>query len=203
MGLNFECYFYEFVYNNMRLATVDSKQHIMFSYFCIMFGKDLGYYWAHRFFHEWHILWVGHSVHHSGEDYNLGCALRQGVLQPVTGWIFYTPLALLGFHPAAYAAHAQLNLLFMFLIHTDVIGRLPFGLEYIFNSPSSHRMHHRPPGNCNYAGIFIIWDRMFGTYEAETERLDVFGNKCVCHDFTCCIFNIWSLHIAHIAQLLK
>lgn len=177
MGLNFECFFYDFVYNNMRIATVNSKEHVMFSYFCLLFGKDLGYYWAHRMFHEYHIMWVGHSVHHSGEDYNLGCALRQGVGQPMFGWLFYTPLALLGFHPNAYAAHAQLNLLFMFLLHTDCVGRMPLGIEYIFNTPSAHRMHHRPPGNCNYAGMLIIWDRMFGTYEPELERHDVYGKS--------------------------
>ncbi len=60
-------------------------------------------------------------------------------------------------------------------IHTDLIDRLPLGLEYVFNSPMAHRMHHRPPGNCNYAGMFILWDRMFGTYEVELERKDYYG----------------------------
>ena len=72
-------------------------------------------------------------------------------------------MAFLGFHPNAFAAHAQLNTYFMFWIHTELVGRLGL-LEYIINTPSAHRMHHRPPGNCNYAGALIIWDRMFDTY---------------------------------------
>mmetsp|Transcript_34937 Transcript_34937/g.93463 ORF Transcript_34937/g.93463 Transcript_34937/m.93463 type:complete len:98 (-) Transcript_34937:934-1227(-) len=87
--------------------------------------------------HEWHVMWIGHSVHHSGEDYNMATGLRQGVVQPMMGYMYW--------------------------IHTDLVNRLPLGLEYIFNTPMAHRMHHRPPGNCNYAGMLIIWDRMFGT----------------------------------------
>lgn len=175
VGLNFESTMYTMVYNHCRLATINAKEHPLFVYFALMLGKDLGYYWAHRCMHELHVLWVGHSVHHSGEDYNLATGLRQGVTQPILGWIFYIPLALCGFHPTAFSAHAQLNTLYMFWIHTDLIGRLPFGLEYIFNSPMAHRMHHRPPGNCNYAGMLIIWDRMFGTYIPEITRMDVYG----------------------------
>mmetsp|Transcript_34940 Transcript_34940/g.93472 ORF Transcript_34940/g.93472 Transcript_34940/m.93472 type:complete len:352 (-) Transcript_34940:11-1066(-) len=125
--------------------------------------------------HEWHVMWIGHSVHHSGEDYNMATGLRQGVVQPMMGWIFYIPLALLGLHPAPFRAHAQLNTLYMYWIHTDLVNRLPLGLEYIFNTPMAHRMHHRPPGNCNYAGMLIIWDRMFGTYVPEVVRQDVYG----------------------------
>jgi hypothetical protein len=124
--------------------------------------------------HEYHALWIGHSVHHSGEDYHMGPGLRQGVGQAFT-WPFYLPFALLGFHPHAFAAHEQLNTLYMFWIHTDLVNRLPFGLEYVLNSPMAHRMHHRPPGNCNYTGMFIIWDRLFGTYRAAEVRKDIYG----------------------------
>ena len=79
--------------------------------------------------HEWHGMWIGHSVHHSGEDYNMATGLRQGLQQPMVGWIFYMPLALMGLHPAAFRAHAQLNTLYMYWIHTDLINRMPFGLE--------------------------------------------------------------------------
>ena len=122
----------------------------------LLLGVDCGYYWAHRMMHEWHIAWVPHSVHHSGETYNLATALRQGAFQPLFSWVFYLPLALLGFPPNAFAGHSQLSTLYMYWIHTELVNRLPFGLEYIFNSPMAHRMHHRPPGNCNYAGM-LIW----------------------------------------------
>lgn len=164
-----------------------------------MLGKDLGYYWMHRALHEFHLAWSAHSVHHryshhprlpptpiaapnstthpphSGEDYNLATGLRQGLLQPMFGWPFYLPLAFLGFPPSAFSAHAQLNTMYMYWIHTDVVNRVPLGLEYILNTPMAHRLHHRPPGNRNYAGMFIIWDRIFGTYEAELVRKDLYG----------------------------
>jgi len=158
-----------------RLLEVDVKQNPYLSYFFLMLGKDLGYYWAHRFFHEFHLPWTAHSVHHSGEDYNLGTGLRQGALQPLFGWIFYVPIALCGFNPIAFEAHYQLNTLYMYWIHTDLVDRMPFPLEYIMNGPMAHRMHHRPPGNCNYAGVFIVWDRMFGTYQPELVRKDHYG----------------------------
>ena len=109
-------------------------------------SRDLGYYWFHRTLHEWHLLWSAHAVHHSGEDYNIGTGLRQGVLQPLFSWPFYLPCAFLGIHPHTFAAHAQLNTLYMLYIHTDVINRLPWPLEYVLNTPMAHRMHHRPPG---------------------------------------------------------
>ena len=163
MGFTIVTDFYRYVWDRHRWFDIDPKTNVMLCYLSCMVGKDLGYYWAHRFMHEFHILWAGHSVHHSGEDYHLGTALRQGVGQ-VFGFPFYLPMALLGFHPHTFAAHFQCNTLYMFWIHTDLIDRLPFPLEYILNSPMAHRMHHRPPGNCNYGGVFIVWDRLFGTY---------------------------------------
>ena len=175
IGLNFETTTYQWVYENFRFATIDAKEYPLFVYAALLLGKDFGYYWAHRSMHEWHVMWVGHSVHHSGEDYNMATGLRQGFTQPMLGWVFYAPLALCGFHPSAFSAHAQLNTLYMFWIHTDLVERLPLGLEYVFNSPMAHRMHHRPPGNCNYAGMLIVWDRLFGTFVPEVTRMDVYG----------------------------
>jgi len=139
----------------------------------LMMGVDFAYYWAHRCLHVFHIGWAAHSVHHSGEDYNLATALRQGALQPLMTWIFSLPLALV-FPAESVLIHLQLNTLYQFWIHTEFCGRLGF-LEYIFNTPFHHRMHHRPPGNCNYAGVLILWDRLFQTYKCETERQDHYG----------------------------
>lgn len=132
-----------------------------------LLGCDICYYFFHRFAHEYHIAWLGHSVHHSGERYNLATALRQGVVQSLFNWIFYLPLAALGLNPVTYIRHDRLNTIYQFWIHTEFIGRLPLVLEMILNTPSHHRLHHHPPGNCNYAGVLIIWDRLFNTFTPE------------------------------------
>lgn len=132
-----------------------------------MIGCDLSYYWLHRYAHELHALWGSHSIHHSGERYNFATALRQGSVQAAYGWFFYLPWAIIGLPPSQYFRHDQLNTLFQFWVHTEIVGRLPPLIELIFNTPSHHRLHHRPPGNCNYGGLFIIWDRLFGTLATE------------------------------------
>lgn len=132
-----------------------------------LLGCDLGYYLLHKYLHEFHLLWAGHSLHHSGERYNLATALRQGVFQPFFSWIFYLPLAAIGFPITQFLVHNKLNTLYQFWIHTEMIGRLPWWFELVMNTPSHHRIHHRPPGNCNYAGVLIIWDRLFGTFQSE------------------------------------
>jgi len=163
---------YSWVYNHWRLSTYEVDG--VFTWVVMFLGCDCAYYWMHRFAHTYHVMWNGHSVHHSGEDYNLATALRQGAMQGVFSWAFYLPLALAGFHPAVYLGHSALNTLGQFWIHTKLIGGLG-PLEYIFNTPSHHRCHHRVPGNCNYAGVLIIWDRMFGTFEAEVAQVEAYG----------------------------
>jgi len=135
-------------------------------------GIDFCYYWVHRAAHEINLLWAAHQVHHSSEDYNLTTALRQSVFQGFGAWPFYLPLAF--FIPPQHAIiHKELNLLFQFWIHTEIVDNLG-PLEYILNTSSHHRVHHGANRYCldkNYAGVLIIWDRMFGTFEAE--RSDV------------------------------
>lgn len=166
---------YTFVYNYCRLGTIPVKDAPVATFFALMLLKDCSYYWTHRVLHEYHLLWASHSVHHSGEDYNLSTGLRQGAIQHFLSVPFTLPMALFGFPPAAYGAHAQLNTMYQFWVHTDLVNRMPFGLEYVLNTPMAHRMHHRPPGNCNYGGVLIIWDRLFGTYMAEEVRKDYYG----------------------------
>lgn len=160
------------------------------SWFLLMMGVDLAYYWAHRCLHVFHLGWAAHSVHHSGEDYNLPTALRQGVLQPLMTWIFSLPLALV-FPAESILVHLQLNTLYQFWIHSEFCGRLGW-LEYLVNTPFHHRVHHRPPGNCNYAGVLIVWDRLFKTYITETERLDHYGLAEPVRSF-----NVWELNLQH------
>ena len=163
---------YLFLYENYRVCDVPLSGWP--SFIATLLAADLGYYWFHRMAHEWHIVWVGHSVHHSGQRYNLATALRQGATQCLFSWTTYLPMAILGFAPAQFVAHGQLNLLYQFWVHTEMVGHLG-PLELILNTPSHHRMHHRPPGNCNYAGVLIIWDRMFGTFVGEDRQVRSYG----------------------------
>jgi sterol desaturase/sphingolipid hydroxylase (fatty acid hydroxylase superfamily) len=139
----------------------------------LFFADDFCYYWYHRFAHRVRLFWSEHVNHHSSERYNLGTALRQSTLEPVYGFIYWLPLAFLGFHPLAIAVQAGVSLLYQFWIHTETIGRMGW-FEKFFNTPSHHRVHHGSNGiyiDKNYAGILIIWDKLFGTFQEE--RADV------------------------------
>ncbi len=131
--------------------------------------SDFAYYWAHRLSHEVNVLWIGHVVHHQSEDYNLAVALRQSVLQKVLLMWVYWPLAAMGFPPEVFLTCMAINLLYQFWIHTELIDKLG-PLEWVMNTPSHHRVHHgRNPEyiDRNHAGVFIIWDRIFGTFQEE------------------------------------
>jgi sterol desaturase/sphingolipid hydroxylase (fatty acid hydroxylase superfamily) len=134
-------------------------------------GKDLGYYAFHRASHENRFLWAAHVVHHSSERYNLSTALRQS-WTPLTSWVFYVPLVLIGVNPAILIMSGAINLLYQFWIHTEAIDRMWAPVEYVFNTPSHHRVHHGSNPQYldrNYAGILVLWDRWFGTFEPEVE----------------------------------
>ncbi|MCW5725508.1 MAG: sterol desaturase family protein [Maricaulaceae bacterium] len=135
---------------------------------------DFLYYWSHRFAHTVRWFWADHVVHHSSQHYNLTTALRQPWLSPLTLkfiW-FGSWMVLLGFPIAMIAFCSALNLIYQFWIHTEAVKRLPAPFEWLFNTPSHHRVHHATNPRYldkNYAGVFIIWDRMFGTFEAERD----------------------------------
>jgi sterol desaturase/sphingolipid hydroxylase (fatty acid hydroxylase superfamily) len=134
---------------------------------------DLAYYWFHRLSHEINFMWAAHIVHHQSEEYNLTVALRQSSFQPFMSMVFYWPLALLGFPPLVFAACASFNTLYQFWIHTREIQTLG-PLESILMTPSHHRVHHgRNPIyiDRNHGGTFIIWDKLFGTFEPESEEV--------------------------------
>lgn len=136
---------------------------------------DFLYYWSHRFAHTVRWWWADHVVHHSSQHYNLSTALRQPWLSPLTfKFIFFGSwLVLLGFPIAMVAFVSALNLVYQFWIHTEAVKRLPAPLEYVLNTPSHHRVHHATNPiylDRNYAGVFIIWDRMFGTFQAELDE---------------------------------
>ncbi len=135
-------------------------------------GVDFFYYWFHRWSHEVGAFWAAHVVHHQSEEYNLSVALRQGAFQPAFSWVFYLPLALVGFPPVMFLAVSSFNTLYQFWIHTRLIGRLG-PLEWVMNTPSHHRVHHaRNPKyvDRNHGGTLIVWDRLFGTFREEADE---------------------------------
>lgn len=132
--------------------------------------QDFLYYWFHRASHNIHWMWSAHVVHHSSQIMNFSTAFRQSLMYPLAGmWIFWTPMMLLGFDPKIVIAVVVLNLAFQFFVHTEIIGKLGL-IEKLFNTPSHHRVHHAiNPGyiDKNYAGVLIIWDKLFGTFVEE------------------------------------
>lgn len=136
----------------------------------LFFLDDLCYYAFHRAHHEIRLLWAIHVNHHSSEHYNLSTALRQPWLEPLVGQLFWLPLPLLGFPVEAVLFQQVVNLLYQYWIHTEQVDRMPPWFERVFNTPSHHRAHHGSNPEYldkNYAGILIIWDRWFGTFEPE------------------------------------
>jgi sterol desaturase/sphingolipid hydroxylase (fatty acid hydroxylase superfamily) len=136
-------------------------------------GEDFTYYWFHRTAHRIRWFWASHVIHHTSQHYNLSTALRQTWTgQFSLSFIFRLPLFLIGFPPKMILFCAGLNLVYQFFIHTEVVKRLPLGLEYWLNTPSHHRVHHGTNARYldrNYGGVFIVWDRLFGTFEAERD----------------------------------
>lgn len=136
---------------------------------------DFVYYWAHRIDHRSRWFWASHVVHHSSQHYNLSTALRQTWTGNLSGLFFLeAPLALLGFHPVMLAFVAGLNLVYQFFMHTEAIGRLPRWIELVFNTPAHHRVHHArdvPYLDCNFAGVFSLWDHLFGTSAVQLDEL--------------------------------
>lgn len=135
---------------------------------------DFLYYWSHRLAHTVRWFWADHVVHHSSQHYNLTTALRQPWISPFTLKFLWlgSAMVFVGFHPALVAFVGALNLIYQFWIHTEAIKRCPAWFEAIFNTPSHHRVHHATNPlylDRNYAGILIIWDKMFGTFQPELD----------------------------------
>jgi sterol desaturase/sphingolipid hydroxylase (fatty acid hydroxylase superfamily) len=146
------------------------------SWIVLLFAEDCCYYWFHRVHHEVRFLWACHVNHHSSQYFNFSTALRQPLLTPLSGPLFWAPLPLLGFSPAMVLIAQSWSLFYQFWLHTEAVDRLG-PLEWFLNTPSHHRVHHGknvPYLDKNHGGIFIIWDRLFGTFAPEAERV-VYG----------------------------
>ncbi|MBP03043.1 MAG: hypothetical protein CMM25_09560 [Rhodospirillaceae bacterium] len=139
---------------------------------------DFLYYWSHRARHRINILWAAHSVHHHGEEFNLSTALRQTSSGFLITWIFFIPAFMAGIPPHVFATVAAFNLIYQFWVHTEHVAKLGF-LEFFMVTPSNHRVHHAKNKeylDSNYGGVFILWDRIFGTFvEEKTEIRVVYG----------------------------
>jgi len=144
------------------------------SYVLCLIWIDFWRYWAHRIAHENRFWWATHVTHHNSEKYNFSVSFRLGWTQHIK-IIFFIPVALTGFHPVVFFICHQIEVLYQFWIHTEYIRKLPKPIEYIFTTPSHHRVHHARNEKYldkNYGSTFIIWDRIFGTFQAEEEQPD-------------------------------
>ena len=143
---------------------------------CVVLA-DLMYYWEHRFNHRVAIAWATHTVHHSSPHFNISVAYRFGPMDALWSVFFHVPLVLVGFNPFLVLFAESIVLLYRTALHTEVIGKLPRPIEAVMNTPSHHRVHHGSNDQYidkNYAGIFIVWDRLFGTFAEEEEKV-VYG----------------------------
>lgn len=143
------------------------------TWIALFLADDFAYYWYHRTHHEIRVFWASHVVHHSSERYNLSTALRQ-TWTPFSALPFWLVLGFLGFAPWMILLQQSISLLYQFFIHTERIGKLWRPVEFVMNTPSHHRVHHGSNAQYldkNYGGILIVWDRLFGTFEEEGERV--------------------------------
>ena len=171
LNLGVQSVIFVYISTNLNLELLSVKNP--FTWIIAFLLYDLSYYWMHRMHHEIKILWATHSVHHHGEDFNLATALRQTSTGWLWKWLFYMPMILLGVPVEVFIAVAGVNLVYQFWVHTEHIGHLGW-MEKVFITPMNHGIHHAKNKeyiDANYGGVFIIWDRMFGTYTAERSDL--------------------------------
>ncbi|MDC3108563.1 sterol desaturase family protein [SAR86 cluster bacterium] len=169
LGIQGAAFAYVAQYYNLKLFSPSSLWVWIFAFFLY----DFCYYWMHRLHHEVKVLWATHVVHHHGEEFNLSTALRQTSTGFLWKWIFYLPIFIVGIPPEIFVTVAGVNLVYQFWVHTEHIPKLGW-YEYVFVSPSNHRIHHAQNKHyvdANYGGVFILWDRIFGTYKEEMEEL--------------------------------
>lgn len=159
-----------FIYTTFHLFEIPFT---WWAWLLILFAEDFTYYWFHRISHENRFFWASHIVHHSSQKYNLSTALRQSWTGKFVSLIFWIPLVFIGFHPVMVMMQMAISLIYQYWIHTELIHKMPKWFEAVFNTPSHHRVHHAINPQYldrNHAGIFIIWDRLFGSFEAEVEK---------------------------------
>jgi sterol desaturase/sphingolipid hydroxylase (fatty acid hydroxylase superfamily) len=177
-------YVYYFITAYFSLPLMDTS--FWFTWVLAFVMYDLCYYWQHRIGHERTIFWASHVAHHQSEDYNLTTALRQTSTGFLLSWIFYIPMYLLGIPAEVVVTVASLNLIYQFWVHSEHIPKLGW-YEWAFVTASNHRVHHGQNDiylDRNYGGVFILWDRMFGTFQEELdEQPCIYGIRGPLHSF--------------------
>ncbi|MBX2968671.1 MAG: sterol desaturase family protein [Cyclobacteriaceae bacterium] len=166
---------YGYLWNNYRL--VDNIEMNMGTFIILLLGIDFIFYWVHRWGHHINIMWAAHSPHHSAEEMNFFVAVRASVTQRLCSFLFFWPLTIIGFKPIDIYAMTGLHLFISFLHHTELIPKLWRWIEFIFTTPSHHRVHHGINFaylDKNFGEFLIIWDRLFNTYAEEKEKV-VYG----------------------------
>jgi len=146
---------------------------LWYAWVLLFFADDFSFYWHHRLSHQVRVLWAAHVNHHSSVNYNLAVALRQSWTELFYKFTFWMWLPIVGFHPIMILTMMSFSLIYQFWVHTETIGKLG-PLEWILNTPSHHRVHHASNTRYldrNHAGTLIIWDRLFGTFEPESEKV--------------------------------
>ncbi len=162
---------YHWTYEHARLIDLPQNHVAVWIGALIMF--DYIYYWAHRLGHEWNYMWGAHIVHHQSREFNLSVALRQSWFHNLISFFMFVPMAFLGIHTYVLVGVAAITTLYQYWIHTRAIKKMPRWFEFIFNTPSHHRVHHATNKHYidrNYAATFIIWDRLHGTFTEEAEE---------------------------------
>src|SRR5215471_5042090 len=149
-------------------------ENAWWTWMVVFLADDFSFYWFHRTSHQVRFFWASHVVHHSSESYDYAAALRQTWTGNITGtFIFWTWMPLIGINPAMLMFMKSLSLVYQFLLHTKTVKRMPAWFEYVFNTPSHHRVHHASDViylDKNHGGVLIIWDRLLGTYQGEVKK---------------------------------
>ena len=178
-------YVYHLVATHFSMPQMDTASP--WTWILAMILYDFCYYWLHRLGHERTILWAAHVAHHQSEDYNLSTALRQTSTGFLFGWIFYLPMFFIGIPAEVVVTVGSLNLIYQFWVHTEHVPKLGW-YEWIFVTPSNHRVHHAQNERYldrNYGGLFIIWDRLFGTFQEElVDEPPIYGIRGPLHSFS-------------------
>ena len=190
---------YQWMYDHLSLVEIESSWWV---YLIAFVGIDFAYYWTHRWNHEYNILWNKHIIHHSSEEYNLACALRQSISDVVQVYFFlYIPMAVMGIPPKVISILLPIHLFAQFWYHTRLIGKMGF-LEKIIVTPSHHRVHHsinKKYVDKNYSSIFIFWDFIFGTFQEELDEEEpIYGTKKPARTWNPILINY-----LHLSQLIK
>lgn len=160
---------YVWVFDHYRLGTLPTDE--LWVWIVALIAYDFIYYWVHRCGHEINLMWAAHQVHHSSEYFNLSTALRQTSTGAFASFPFYLPMAILGVPPIVFGTVALIDLLYQYWVHTELIRKLGWA-DRVFVTPSNHRVHHGQNDYCidrNYGGVFILWDRLFGTFAEERD----------------------------------